>query len=33
MTYIPGEVQPLLAEFADITLSEMPEGLSPLRDI
>lgn len=27
------EAQPLLLQFADITLSEIPHGLSPLQDI
>lgn len=33
MTSIPGEVQLLLVEFADIIPSEMPKGLPPLRHI
>ena len=33
MTYVLEEVQLLSAEFADITPSEMPDGLLLLRDI
>ena len=29
MTFIPEKVQPLLPEFADITLSKIPDGLPP----
>lgn len=33
MKTIPKKVQPLLVEFADITPSEMSDGLPPLRDV
>ena len=32
-TAMPVEVQPILQEFSDVMLNELPPGLSPMRDV